>query len=90
MPSRNRCSSFRSSPRLWSQAPICRFELDAFLARENELGRNDLVFPVLYIDVPGLDDSVRRQEIIPSFRSSPGANTWIGVNSVTRMCAQPM
>ena len=42
-------------------SPYCRFELDAFLARENELGRNDLVFPVLYIDVPGLDDSVRRQ-----------------------------
>jgi hypothetical protein len=42
-------------------SPYCRFELEAFLARESELGRNDLVFPILYIDVPGLEDSTRRQ-----------------------------
>jgi formylglycine-generating enzyme required for sulfatase activity len=39
----------------------CRFELESFLAREAEIGRNDLVFPILYIDVPALHDSVRRQ-----------------------------
>jgi formylglycine-generating enzyme required for sulfatase activity len=37
----------------------CRFELDAFLAREAALGRDDLVFPILYIDVPGLDEGTR-------------------------------
>jgi cytochrome c2 len=42
-------------------SPYCRFELEAFLAREAELGRSDLVFPVLYIDVPALEDSARRQ-----------------------------
>jgi TIR domain len=42
-------------------SPYCRFELEAFLAREAELGRGDLVFPILYIDVPGLEDSDRRQ-----------------------------
>ena len=42
-------------------SPHCRFELEAFLAREAELGRDDLVFPILYIDVPALEDSVRRQ-----------------------------
>jgi hypothetical protein len=42
-------------------SPYCRFELDAFLAREAVLGRDDLVFPILYIDVPALEDSGRRQ-----------------------------
>jgi hypothetical protein len=39
----------------------CRFELDAFLAREAALGRSDLVFPILYIDVPALEDGVERE-----------------------------
>jgi WD40 repeat protein len=34
----------------------CAFEFEAFLARERQLGRDDLVFPFLYIDVPELDD----------------------------------
>jgi formylglycine-generating enzyme required for sulfatase activity len=42
-------------------SPNCRFELESFLAREAALGRNDLVFPILYIDVPALEDSGRRQ-----------------------------
>jgi hypothetical protein len=42
-------------------SPYCKFELESFLAREKELGRDDLVFPILYIDVPALEDSVRRQ-----------------------------
>ena len=42
-------------------SPYCRFELESFLAREAEFGRNDLIFPILYIDVPALEDSVRRQ-----------------------------
>jgi len=31
----------------------CRMEFEAFLARERELGRGDLVFPILYIPVSG-------------------------------------
>jgi hypothetical protein len=42
-------------------SPHCKFELDAFLAREAELGRSDLVFPILYIDLPALEDDARRQ-----------------------------
>src|SRR5262249_16107367 len=38
------------------RSQYCRFEFDAFLAREAELGRDDLVFPILYIKVPELDD----------------------------------
>jgi tetratricopeptide (TPR) repeat protein len=36
----------------------CRFELEAFLERETSLGRDDLIFPILYIDVPGLEDGI--------------------------------
>lgn len=43
-------------------SPYCRFELDAFLAREAALGRSDLVFPLLYITVPPLEDGVRREK----------------------------
>jgi formylglycine-generating enzyme required for sulfatase activity len=32
----------------------CRMEFDAFLTREAELGRGDLIFPIVYIPVPGL------------------------------------
>jgi hypothetical protein len=34
----------------------CKFEFDTFLARERALGRNNLVFPILYIAVPALAD----------------------------------
>jgi formylglycine-generating enzyme required for sulfatase activity len=38
----------------------CRMEFEGFLAREKELGRDDLVFPVLYIPVPGLGNAEQR------------------------------
>lgn len=34
----------------------CELEFTSFLAREKELGRDDLIFPILYIPVPELDD----------------------------------
>ena len=33
----------------------CRFEFELFLKRETELGRDDLVFPILYVRVPALE-----------------------------------
>jgi hypothetical protein len=33
----------------------CKSEFEAFLAREHALGRTDLVFPLVYIRVPGLE-----------------------------------
>src|SRR5579864_3121855 len=42
-------------------SPYCRFELESFLEREAKLGRDDLVFPILYIEVPALEDAGRRQ-----------------------------
>jgi hypothetical protein len=39
----------------------CKFELEQFLARELTLGRDDLVFPILYVDVPALGEDLLRQ-----------------------------
>ncbi len=39
----------------------CKFEFESFLAREQALGRDDLIFPILYISVPGLEDEVIRR-----------------------------
>jgi flagellar biosynthesis GTPase FlhF len=40
-------------------SPQCKIEFDAFLARERALARDDLVFPILYRDVPELEDDVK-------------------------------
>jgi formylglycine-generating enzyme required for sulfatase activity len=43
------------------KSPYCKFELESFLAREAELGRDDLVFPILYIKIPELENSARQK-----------------------------
>jgi hypothetical protein len=43
------------------QSRYCRFELEAFLDRESALDRDDLVFPIVYIRVPGLEDDARQR-----------------------------
>jgi hypothetical protein len=35
------------------QSPYCKSEFESFLARERAIARNDLVFPILYLPVPG-------------------------------------
>jgi len=40
----------------------CRFEFDSFLTRERELGRDDLVFPILYIAVPALQEEPKSDD----------------------------
>ena len=37
----------------------CKFEFEAFLARERALGRADLVFPILYVPVPALQNEAQ-------------------------------
>jgi ABC-type nitrate/sulfonate/bicarbonate transport system permease component len=37
----------------------CKFEFESFLAREKALRRTDLVFPVLYMTVPALEDEAQ-------------------------------
>jgi TIR domain len=40
----------------------CMTEFDLFLAREAELGREDLIFPILYIRVPALENEELRPQ----------------------------
>src|SRR5262249_44124388 len=42
-------------------SPFCRYEFESFLERERELGRDDLIFPVLYISVPELEQKNRTE-----------------------------
>jgi parallel beta-helix repeat protein len=42
------------------RSPACRAEVERFLARERELGREDLILPVYYVSAPELDDPIRR------------------------------
>jgi len=45
----------------------CKFEFEAFLAREHALGRTDLVFPLLYMRVPALENEAQwRQDPVLS------------------------
>ncbi len=39
----------------------CQFEFESFLERERALGREDLVFPIVYIPVPALDEEEERR-----------------------------
>jgi parallel beta-helix repeat protein len=42
------------------RSPACRAEVERFLARERDLGREDLILPVYYVSAPELDDPERR------------------------------
>ena len=45
----------------------CKFEFESFLAREKTLGRDDLVFPILYIPVAVLEDESKwRNDVVLS------------------------
>ena len=48
------------TPSFFNSEP-CRAELEQFLEREKELGRNDLVLPLYYIDHPAFSDEVQRE-----------------------------
>ncbi len=47
-------------------SPYCRFEFESFLKREKELGRDDLVFPILYITPPQLEEGNTQNDAIIS------------------------
>lgn len=46
----------------------CQFEFESFLAREQEIGRNDLIFSILYIPVAALQNEAK-------WRGDPGLST---------------
>jgi hypothetical protein len=77
----------------------CKLEFNAFLAREAELGRADLVFPILYIPVAALDDEqhwrtdpvlniIGTRQYMPwqKLRHLPSDSTEVGIE-VERFCA---
>lgn len=39
------------------RSAACREEVERFLQREKQLGRNDLILPLYYVDTPALQDS---------------------------------
>jgi TIR domain len=43
-------------------SPHCKFEFESFLARERALYRDDLIFPILYLPVPELEDEARSRD----------------------------
>src|SRR5262245_48341493 len=60
----------------------CKFEFDSFLAREKELGRSDLVFPILYIPVPALTGDRWRQDPLLSIIGSRQYEQWQNVRQL--------
>jgi hypothetical protein len=48
------------------KSPFCRFEFESFVERERALGRDDLVFPILYIAVPELEDERKETDPVVS------------------------
>src|SRR5271165_7187781 len=63
----------------------CRSELNSFLRRQERLGRNDLVFPILFIPVPALkDDEKWRRDPILSIVGKSQFPDW------TKLRFQPM
>jgi hypothetical protein len=58
------------------RSSYCKFEFESFLAREKELDRNKLVFPILYIPVPALTDDRWRQDPLLAIIGSRQYEQW--------------
>ena len=58
------------------RSSYCQFEFEAFLARERELDRNNLIFPILYVPVPALRGEGWRQDPLLSVVGSRQYEDW--------------
>ena len=54
----------------------CKFEFETFLAREKELDRSNLVFPILYIPVPALTGDGWREDPLLAIIGSRQYDQW--------------
>jgi len=54
----------------------CKFEFESFLAREKELDRSNLVFPILYVPVPALMDDRWREDPLLAIIGSRQYEQW--------------
>jgi hypothetical protein len=54
----------------------CKVEFELFLKREAQLGREDLIFPILYVKVPALEneDQRRKNDVLPIIHVRQFAN----------------
>jgi Caspase domain/TIR domain len=64
------------------RSPYCKIEFDAFLARERELDRNNLIFPILYIRVSELTDNRWRQDPLLTIIGSRQYEDWLDFRHV--------
>jgi TIR domain len=56
---------------------FCGRELESFLGREKSLDRSDLIFPILYMDVPELEDSdIRHHNSVLSLITQRQYSDW--------------
>jgi hypothetical protein len=55
---------------------FCKFEFETFLARERELDRSNLVFPIVYIPVPALADDGWRHDPLLAIIGSRQYEQW--------------
>jgi TIR domain len=58
------------------RSSYCKFEFQSFLAREKELERNNLIFPILYIPVPALTGDRWRQDPLLAIIGSRQYEDW--------------
>src|SRR5215472_7188599 len=58
------------------RSSYCRFEFESFLAREKELDRSNLIFPILYIPVPALTGDRWRQDPLLAIIGSRQYEDW--------------
>jgi TIR domain len=58
------------------RSSYCKFEFESFLAREKELDRNNLIFPILYVQVPALTDDRWRQDPLLAIIGSRQYEQW--------------
>jgi len=58
------------------RSSYCKLEFESFLAREKELGRNNLIFPILYIPVPALTGDRWRQDPLLAIIGSRQYEDW--------------
>src|SRR5262245_3032763 len=54
----------------------CKFEFESFLAREKELDRNNLIFPILYVQVRALTDERWRRDPLLAIIGSRQYEDW--------------
>src|SRR5262249_37095985 len=58
------------------KSSYCKFEFESLLAREKELDRTNLIFPILYIPVPALTDDRWRQDPLLAIVGSRQYEDW--------------